>query len=161
MDLSFLLDEFSDLPSLEEFLRIALRLAAALVLGGAVGWERERAGKAAGLRTHMLVALGAALVLVTADRMGMPRADQSRVIQGIVAGVGFLGGGAILKIADEKKIKGLTTAAGIWMTASIGIAAGAGKLATATLAAVLAFIVLRALHDFEERLGPPSGSETA
>ena len=161
MDLSFLLDEFSDLPTLEEFLRIALRLVAALLLGGAVGYERERAGKAAGLRTHMLVALGSALVLVTAERMGMPSSDQSRVIQGIVAGVGFLGGGAILKIADEKKIRGLTTAAGIWMTASIGIAAGAGKLATATLAAVLAFIILKVLHSFEERLGPQAGSESA
>jgi putative Mg2+ transporter-C (MgtC) family protein len=157
MDFSFLLDEFHDLPSLEEFLRVSLRLVVALLLGGAVGWERETAGKAAGMRTHMLVTLGAALVIITAERMGMPPDDQSRVIQGVVAGVGFLGGGAILKITDERKIKGLTTAAGIWMTASIGIAAGAGKLATATLAAVLAFLVLRVLHAFEEQIAPGSG----
>jgi putative Mg2+ transporter-C (MgtC) family protein len=157
MDLSFLLDEFRDLPNLEEFLRVSLRLVAALLLGGAVGWERETAGKAAGMRTHMLVALGAALVMITSERMGMPAADQSRVIQGIVAGVGFLGGGAILKITDERKIRGLTTAAGIWMIAAIGIACGAGKLATAALAAVLAFLVLRVLHAFEERLAPGSG----
>jgi putative Mg2+ transporter-C (MgtC) family protein len=116
--------------------------------------EREAAGKAAGLRTHMLVALGAALTLVVAYRMGMPEADQSRVIQGLVTGVGFLGGGAILKITDERRIRGLTTAAGIWMTASIGIAVGAGKLATATMATVLTFVVLRMLQLVETRYFP-------
>jgi putative Mg2+ transporter-C (MgtC) family protein len=147
-------DEFSDLPSFEEFVRITLRLLIAVVLGGMVGLEREAAGKAAGLRTHMLLTLGAAVTLVVVERMGMSPADQSRVIQGIVTGVGFLGGGAILKITDERRIKGLTTAAGIWMTASIGIAVGAGKLATACVATVLAFVVLRLLHLLEQRIFP-------
>jgi len=145
-------EEFGDLPSFEEFVRVTLRLLVAVVLGGLVGLEREAAGKAAGLRTHMLVTLGAALTLVVAERMKMPPADQSRVIQGLVTGVGFLGGGAILKITDERRIKGLTTAAGIWMTASIGIAVGAGKLATALLATVLTFVVLRVLHVLETRI---------
>jgi putative Mg2+ transporter-C (MgtC) family protein len=155
MDLfDILKQEFGDVPSAAEFFRIALRLLAAVVLGGLVGLEREAAGKAAGLRTHMLVALGAALALVVAYRMEMPSADQSRVIQGLVTGVGFLGGGAILKITDERRIRGLTTAAGIWMTASIGIAVGAGKLATAIMATFLTFVVLRLLQMLEARFFP-------
>jgi putative Mg2+ transporter-C (MgtC) family protein len=152
--LEILRQEFGDVPSMAEFVRITLRLVAAMLLGGLVGLEREAAGKAAGLRTHMLVALGAALTLVVADRLQMPAADQSRVIQGLVTGIGFLGGGAILKITDQRQIRGLTTAAGIWMTASIGIAAGAGKLATAAVATVLTFIVLSVLHLVEQRVFP-------
>jgi putative Mg2+ transporter-C (MgtC) family protein len=152
--LDILRQEFGDVPSMPEFVRITLRLVAAMVLGGLVGLEREVAGKAAGLRTHMLVALGAALTLVVAYRLNMPAADQSRVIQGLVTGIGFLGGGAILKITDQRQIRGLTTAAGIWMTASIGIAAGAGKLATAAIATVLTFIVLSVLHLVEQRVFP-------
>ena len=102
----------------------------------------------------MLVAMGAALSLVVADRLGMPPADQSRVIQGIVTGIGFLGGGAILKMTEQRRIRGLTTAAGIWMTAAIGIAAGTGKLTTAAVATVLTFIVLKLLHLVEERVFP-------
>lgn len=152
--LDILKQEFGDVPSAAEFFRIAIRLLAAVILGGLVGLEREAAGKAAGLRTHMLVALGAALTLVVAYRMDMPAADQSRVIQGLVTGIGFLGGGAILKITDERRIRGLTTAAGIWMTASIGIAAGAGKLTTAVMATILTFVVLRLLHVLETRFFP-------
>ena len=152
--LEILKQEFGDIPSAAEFARIVLRLLAAVLLGGLVGLEREAAGKAAGLRTHMLVALGAALTLVVAYRMGMPEADQSRIIQGLVTGVGFLGGGAILKITDERRIRGLTTAAGIWMTASIGIAVGAGKLTTAIVATFLTFVVLRVLQLLESRFFP-------
>jgi putative Mg2+ transporter-C (MgtC) family protein len=152
--LEILRQEFGDVGSMDQFARITLRLVAAILLGGLVGLEREAAGKAAGLRTHMLVALGAALTLVVANRLNMPPADQSRVIQGLVTGIGFLGGGAILKITDQRQIRGLTTAAGIWMTASIGIAAGAGKLATAVIATVLTFIVLSVLQLVEQRVFP-------
>jgi putative Mg2+ transporter-C (MgtC) family protein len=152
--LDILRQEFGDVPSAAEFVRIVLRLLAAVLLGGLVGLEREAAGKAAGLRTHMLVALGSALTLVVAGRMGMPESDQSRVIQGIVTGIGFLGGGAILKITDQRRIRGLTTAAGIWMTAAIGIAAGTGKLTTAAVATGLTFIVLNLLHLLEQRIFP-------
>jgi putative Mg2+ transporter-C (MgtC) family protein len=147
-----LTQEFGDLGTFAEFFRVGLRMLMAVALGGLVGLERERAGKAAGLRTHMLVSLGAALTMIVAERMNMPAGDQSRVIQGLVTGIGFIGGGAILKITDARRIRGLTTAAGIWMTASIGIAAGAGKQTTAVVATVLAFIVLSVLHLFEERL---------
>jgi putative Mg2+ transporter-C (MgtC) family protein len=152
--LDILQQEFGDVPNSAEFARIIIRLLAATILGGLVGLEREAAGKAAGLRTHMLVALGATVTLVVVHRMDMPAADQSRVIQGLVTGVGFLGGGAILKLTDQGRIRGLTTAAGIWMTASIGIAAGAGKLTTAVIATVLTFIVLRLLHLVQERIFP-------
>jgi putative Mg2+ transporter-C (MgtC) family protein len=157
--LDILRAEFADLPTAADFARITLRLVAAMLLGGLVGLEREAAGKAAGLRTHMLVALGAALTLVVAERLQMPAADQSRVIQGLVTGIGFLGGGAILKITDQRQIRGLTTAAGIWMTASIGIAAGAGKLATAAVATALTFIVLSVLHLAQQRIFPEPNEE--
>ena len=157
--LDILKQEFGDIPSAAEFARIVLRLLAAVILGGLVGLERETAGKAAGLRTHMLVALGAALTLVVAYRMDMPEADQSRIIQGLVTGVGFLGGGAILKITDERRIRGLTTAAGIWMTASIGIAVGAGKLTTAIVATFLTFVVLRVLQLLESRFFPETSED--
>jgi putative Mg2+ transporter-C (MgtC) family protein len=149
--LEVLRQEFGDLPTWEEFFRIKLRMATAVVLGGLVGLEREAAGKAAGMRTHSLVTLGAAVVVIVAGSMQMSAADQSRVIQGLVTGIGFIGGGAILKITDERRIHGITTAAGIWMTASIGIAVGAGKLTIAVLATVLTFIVLRVLHRLQER----------
>ena len=150
--LDILRQEFGDFPNLAEFARVLLRMLAAVVLGGIVGLEREIAGKAAGLRTHMLVTLGAALVMIIAGRMEMPTADQSRVMQGLVTGIGFLGGGAILKLTDQGRIRGLTTAAGIWRTATIGIAVGAGKLATALAATLLTFVVLRVLHLLETRL---------
>lgn len=105
------------------------------------------------------VTLGAALVMIVADRMAMQHADQSRVIQGLVTGIGFIGGGAILKITDERRIKGLTTAAGIWMTAAIGIAVGAGKRTTAVVATFLTFVVLRLLHLLEERFFPEPSEE--
>ena len=120
------------------------------LLGGLLGWEREHAGKAAGVRTHMLVAMGAALFVLVAQQAGIEAADNSRVLQGIIAGVGFLGAGTILKGDAESQVKGLTTAAGIWLTAAIGVAAGLGREATAVLSTVLALVVLWAipmLHD--------------
>jgi putative Mg2+ transporter-C (MgtC) family protein len=154
--LDILRQEFGDVASIDEFARITLRLVAAIILGGLVGLEREAAGKAAGLRTHMLVALGAALTLVVVGRLNMPIADQGRVIQGLVTGIGFLGGGAILKITDQRQIRGLTTAAGIWMTAAAGVAIGLGRIGLGLIAAALAWVVLAILHRFEPQ--PREGS---
>lgn len=154
--LQLIFREFGDLPSLDEFIPVAVRLLAALLLGGLLGFERESVGKAAGLRTHMLVALGAALFFVLAERMNMETADQSRVIQGLVSGIGFLGAGVILKQSEQGRIKGVTTAAGVWTTAAIGATAGAGKLATASLAAILALGVLGVVQRFERRAIPES-----
>ena len=100
-----------ELADLSQLFHVVVRLGMAALLGGILGMEREKVGKAAGLRTHMLVALGAALFTVSAVDAGMNAADLSRVFQGIAAGIGFIGAGAILKLTHEKEIKGLTTAA--------------------------------------------------
>ncbi|PUE09576.1 methyltransferase [Limnohabitans sp. T6-5] len=137
--------EFSDLPDAAGVTRITLRLLIAATLGGILGFEREQKGKAAGLRTHMLVALGAALFVLIPQQAGVSSADLSRVLQGLIAGVGFLGAGAIIKGHDETQVKGLTTAAGIWLTAAIGVAAGMGREATAVLSTLLALVILYAV----------------
>jgi len=101
-------------------------------------------GKAAGVRTYILVALGAALFVMIPQQMKVTDADLTRVLQGLVAGVGFLGAGAIVRVGDQSQseVKGLTTAAGIWLTAAIGMAAGMGREATAILCTGLALTVL-------------------
>ena len=135
----------------EEFARVVVRLGAAMLVGAVAGINRERVGKAAGLRTHMLVALGSAAFVLAAELGGMPPPDLSRVIQGVAAGIGFLGGGAILKSAEDREIRGLTTAAGIWMTAGAGIAVGMGELAVGFIAIGFAWIVLSLLAHIEVR----------
>src|SRR5437588_8917571 len=107
-----LLNEFTLAPGEADVLASAsLRLLVAMFLGGALGLEREWAGKIAGLRTHMLTALGAALFVLGPRLAGMNDEAVSRILQGVVAGIGFLGGGVILKQDDEGRIKGVTTAA--------------------------------------------------
>ncbi len=138
--------EFSDLGNAEDITRIVVRLLVALLLGGLLGYERESVGASAGLRTHMLVSLGAALFVLIPLQAGMQIQDLSRVMQGVTAGIGFLGAGAILKQKEEHDIKGLTTAASVWLTAAIGIAAGMGREATAVLSTVFALIVLAILR---------------
>src|SRR5687768_10782130 len=124
---------------------ILLRLGAAVFLGILVGTDRELRGKAAGIRTHALVALGGALATLVGIRIaGLqgfvdPNAV-SRVIQGILAGIGFLGGGAILKAGND--IRGLTTAASIFVVAAVGIACGAGEWLMAGVAVILAILLL-------------------
>ena len=140
--------EFSDVPDVAQITRIAVRLLLAAVLGGILGYEREHHGKAAGIRTHMLVSLGAALFVLVPQQGGMALADMSRVLQGVIAGIGFLGAGAILKLKDEEQVHGLTTAASIWMTAAIGIACGLGREATAVFSMLLALLILAVLPLF-------------
>lgn len=134
--------EFSDLGNAEDITRIVLRLLVALALGGLLGYERESIGAPAGLRTHMLVSLGAALFVLIPLQAGMQVEDLSRVLQGVTAGIGFLGAGAILKQRDKNDIRGLTTAASVWLTAAVGIAAGMGREATAVLSALFALVIL-------------------
>jgi len=143
--------DFSDLPSAAEAIGMSVRLLLAAALGGLLGYDRERAGKSAGLRTHMLVSLGAALFVLIPQQAGVSDADLSRIIQGIVAGIGFLGAGAIVKGKHEEDIQGLTTAAGIWLTAAVGIAAGIGRESSAILGAVLAFLILSTLARISNR----------
>jgi putative Mg2+ transporter-C (MgtC) family protein len=123
-----------------------------------LGIEREQKGKAAGVRTHMLVAIGAALFVLLSQQAGMPSSDMSRVIQGIIAGIGFLGAGTILKSDNDEQVKGLTTAAGIWLTAAIGVAAGMGRESTAVLSTLLAlaiFALMPRLVNLLEKPEPP------
>ncbi|MEP7057713.1 MAG: MgtC/SapB family protein [Caldimonas sp.] len=133
--------EFADVADAAQITRIVLRLALAAALGGILGYQRERHGKAAGVRTHMLVALGAALFVLVPQQAGID-ADITRVIQGVVVGIGFLGAGSIIKGSADEDVKGLTTAAGIWLTAAIGIACGLGREGTAVLSATLALAIL-------------------
>jgi putative Mg2+ transporter-C (MgtC) family protein len=146
--------DFTDLDAARSA-RIGVRLLMAAVFGGLIGFERQSHGKRAGLRTHMLVALGAALFVVS-QYDGTPDSG-SRVVQGIAAGIGFLGAGAILKDQHDT-VKGLTTAADIWLTAAIGVTAGLGRGSTALLATVLALVILAVLPRCEKWAGlsPPS-----
>ena len=158
------LQEFSDLPDAAGVTRITLRLLIAAILGGILGFEREHKGKAAGLRTHMLVALGAALFVLIPQQAGVSDADLTRVLQGLVVGIGFLGAGTIVKGTEEGEVKGLTTAAGIWLTAAIGVAAGMGREATAVLSTLLALAILytvpKIARRFEKRASQPGRGDT-
>lgn len=122
---------------------VVSRLGVAALLGGLIGFEREWTGKAAGLRTHMTVALGSAAFVLIALESGGGSEALSRVIQGIAAGIGFVGAGTILKRTDsEEDIQGLTTAATVWLTAAIGVAAGAGLGWLAVIAVACAWLIL-------------------
>lgn len=138
-------DELFASPDILQLARLAARLSAAALLGGVLGFEREHRGKAAGLRTHMMVALGAALFTVTPLEAGMALEGLSRVIQGIATGIGFIGAGTILKRTNEEEIQGLTTAASLWLTAAVGMAVGAGQLWLPLVAVLLAFFILHGL----------------
>jgi putative Mg2+ transporter-C (MgtC) family protein len=133
---------------------ISARLVVATLIGSGIGLDRELRHKPAGLKTHALVALGAALITVTAANLvSLAHPDVSvlsRVIQGVMAGIGFLGGGAILKSSDEM-VTGLTTAASLWVAAALGIASGAGEFGAAVIALVIALIVLVFGNAFERR----------
>jgi len=127
-----------------EATEVAMRLVAATLIGGGIGLNREMKHRPAGLKTHALVGLGAALItMMMAALTGFDHPDSqamSRVIQGVIAGIGFLGGGAILKDGDE--VRGVTTAATIWVVAALGVACGAGYFAAALIALVIALAVL-------------------
>src|SRR5215213_9628597 len=140
------------LPDRRQLAFVLIRVIAATLLGALVGLQRERAGKPAGLRTHMLVCLGTAVVVLAGSGAGMSTDGLSRVIQGIVTGIGFVGAGAILKLNEQREIQGLTTAAGLWMTAAIGIAVGLGALGVAILGTLLTVIVLSFVGVIESRL---------
>jgi putative Mg2+ transporter-C (MgtC) family protein len=149
-----------DMPLLE----IVLRLGAATVIGSVLGLNREIRGKPAGMRTHALVALGTALVTLTGIVLAghdgeFDSNSVSRVIQGIVAGIGFLGGGTILKSDSGEQISGLTTAASLWVVACLGIACGVGLWAMALIALGLALIVLIAGEKVEQVLHRLLGSK--
>jgi len=138
-----------------------IRLVAASVLGALVGLERQFHGRWAGLRTHIMVSLGSAMFvaaavelsgqLVVTETVSVGADPVSRVIQGIAAGVGFLGAGTILKIADQMEIKGLTTASSIWLAAAVGTASGLGLYLLAATGTIISLVVLAVLRPMEKR----------
>lgn len=146
---------------------LAWRLLLAAGLGAAVGLEREYRQKPAGLRTNILIALGSALFTILSISMGHESGTADRIAAQIVTGIGFLGGGAILRSGNT--VHGMTTAATIWVNAAIGVAAGMGQYALATATAVLTLVVLGILPPieayFERRAGlidrhrPPSDAQ--
>jgi len=154
--MNLLVEELSaGIPDLREAARVSLRLIFAMIIGGVIGYERERAGKPAGLRTHMLVSVGAAIFVIVPMQLLFNSDDLSRIIQGLVTGIGFLGAGAILKEHDKGYVEGLTTAAGIWLTAGLGVAVGLGAIGIALLCVVLALMILTAMYTFEKWLKKP------
>ncbi|MDX1369894.1 MAG: MgtC/SapB family protein [Pseudomonas sp.] len=153
--------EFSDFSQLEAITRTSMRLVLAAVLGGLLGFEREVKGKAAGVRTHMLVTLGTALFVIAIEQDGASDEAVSRVIQGIAAGIGFICAGTILKGRDMADVQGLTTAGGLWLATAIGVTVGLGRGATAIVATVLALLILHVLPLLLERQNaqPPGSDE--
>jgi len=138
---------------------VAIRLSAALVVGGAVGWERERMDKPAGLRTHILVSLGSATFVLLgfevgghlAPRYGTAGVDPTRVLQGVVGGIGFLGAGAIIKSSGH--VTGMTTAASVWISGALGAAAGLGAYIVAVVATAFTLLTLYALPRLAALMG--------
>ena len=138
-------------PDRDRLVVVLIRVFAAVLLGAIVGIERERAGKPAGLRTHMLVSLGTAVVVMACWDTNMSLDGLSRVIQGIVTGIGFIGAGTILKLNEQREIQGLTTAAGLWMTAAIGVAVGLGVLGIALIGTLATVLILVLEHVIDSR----------
>jgi putative Mg2+ transporter-C (MgtC) family protein len=131
--------------------RSAMKAVMAALLGGVLGFEREHAGKSAGMRTHMLVSLAAAFFVMTCHYSGMQTSDLSRVVQGVATGIGFIGAGAILK-GDEKNgghVRGLTTAAGLYLATAVGVAIGLGGLIPAILVTLLGLLILTTMPKLE------------
>lgn len=149
-----LASEFA-LPDAGTMTVISVRLLMAAVLGGLLGLERERKGRAAGLKTHMLVAMGSALFVLAPLQAGIAPGDVTRVMQGIVSGIGFLGAGAIIKLNKGERVEGVTTAAGIWMTSAIGMAAGMGLEIAALLTTLLALAVFATIPALLRSDEPP------
>ena len=147
----------SEMPTTHELLTVSFRLCLAALLGAIPGLQRERLGQAAGLRTHMMVAVGAAIFVMAALEAGASVGETTRVIQGLATGIGFVGAGAILKSKEGHEIRGLTTAASVWLTAGLGTAVGLGRIWLPVLGAILALVILSVLRWIGEAVGPPPG----
>jgi putative Mg2+ transporter-C (MgtC) family protein len=146
--------------SIQLQLDLCLRVLIATLLSMLIGFERERSGQSAGLRTHMLVGLGAAMFTVLSIfAFPGPGSDSSRVAAQIVTGIGFLGAGAIIQRRDARHPHGLTTAAGIWAVAAVGMACGAGAYVLAAFATLLMVVVLGALARLSDKINPGTNAD--
>lgn len=137
------------MPDYKQAIQVLTRLAVAVLLGAVIGYQRERARKPAGLRTHILVTLGTCIFVLACAAYGMSSDGLSRVIQGIVTGIGFVGAGSILKLDEQENIKGLTTATSVWMASAIGVAVGLGVLGLALFGTILSLAILALAGKFE------------
>lgn len=138
---------------LEQQLDICVRITIAAILSAIVGFERERADHPAGLRTHILVGMGSAL-FTALSLYAFPNGDKGRVAAQIVTGIGFLGAGAIIQGRKPTSIHGMTTAAGIWAVAALGMASGSANYLIAAVAAILIWFVLSILGRIERQTFP-------
>lgn len=152
--------EFSDFDNIGEVTSLVTRLLLAALLGGILGMEREHQGKAAGVRTHMLVATGAAIFIFIPQQAGISDSEMSRIIQGVITGIGFLCAGTIFKSEENQEVSGLTTAAGIWLTAAIGVSVGLGRELTAVTCTVIAFAILHILPGITKTAHQPSNTDS-
>jgi putative Mg2+ transporter-C (MgtC) family protein len=134
------------------FLTLAIRIGIAYALTLVIGYERERDSQSAGLRTFPLVAVSSCAYVLLGVALFGPASDaSSRLLQGLITAVGFIGGGAIVK--DQERVRGTATAAAIWAASAIGAAAGFGQLELAVLVALITYVTLRLLRRFEPRVG--------
>lgn len=155
MDMDTVWQELSGgMANSREAIRILIRLLSAVILGAIIGWERQREHKLTGIRTHILVSLGAALFTAVAV-VGSTPDGLSRAIQGVATGVGFLGAGTILKSETGQYVRGLTTAASIWLTAAVGMAVGAGWILPSAVTVVVAWLVLRGFPFRRDQIDRP------
>ena len=131
---------------------VIFNLLVAFLLGGAIGWIREKEGKVAGLRTHILVSVGSALFMVISGQMMTlsGAADPGRIASGVVTGIGFIGAGCIIQAGGG--VRGITTAASIWITSAIGIAVGSGLYLIALTGTFLTVIALQTMRELEKRI---------
>ncbi|MEB3338539.1 MAG: MgtC/SapB family protein [Leptolyngbyaceae bacterium] len=148
----------SALMTSSESPEVLLRLVLAVIVGSIIGWNRQRAGKPAGLRTHMLVSLGAALIVLIPLQTSPTNSTEalSRAIQGVATGIGFLGAGEILhqsrRNSHKLEVQGLTSAAAIWVTAALGMAIGCGLWLTTLTGALLAWLILKFVKNLEKTI---------
>lgn len=144
-------------------LLLVIRLSLAALLGALFGWERESSDKPAGLRTHMLVSIGSATFTLLgfetgaelAERFGEAGLDPTRIVQGIVGGLGFLGAGSIIKSRNADDVTGITTAASVWFTGALGVACGMGAFLLAGISGLLGLLVLTLLRHVPKGKSPP------
>jgi putative Mg2+ transporter-C (MgtC) family protein len=145
---------------------VAIRLAIAVLIGGLIGWDRQRSDKPAGIRTHMLVSLGSACFTLLGFEVGEhlspahgPGFDPTRVLQGVIGGIGFLGAGAIIR--NNGHVSGITTAAGVWVAGALGACAGVGAYVLALGTTIMAFAILTGVGLLEQRHNPSKRDDRA
>jgi len=140
---------FRGITETEMLVRFLVRILAALIFGALIGLQRASVGKAAGMRTHVLVSTGTCLFVVSAIGGGFGDDAISRIIQGIITGIGFIGAGTIVKGDQESQVQGLTTASGIWMTSGIGVVTGLGMVGLGFIGTIMALVILMLAERFE------------